>query len=240
MLIVGRAVAGIGTSGIQNGAFTIIAECVPMAKRPALIGMVMGISQLGLVVGPLLGGALTQYTTWRWCFYINLPIGALVFAALFFVHVPTQVPKAKASTVWSSLHKKLDLIGFTIFAPAAIMLLLAVQYGGNQFAWNSSTVIGLFCGAGITVIVFLAWDYYKGDEAMIPLSMLRKKIVWSGCLVYGFLMSQMFTTSYYLPIYFQGVKGVSPTLSGVYLLPMILAQLFLAIGSGTIGKSNIF
>ena len=240
MLVVGRAVAGIGTSGIQNGAFTIIAECVPMAKRPALIGMVMGISQLGLVVGPLLGGVLTQYTTWRWCFYINLPIGALVFVALFFVRIPTQVAKAKALTVWSSLHKKLDLVGFTIFAPAAIMLLLAVQYGGNQFAWHSPTVIGLFCGAGATFFVFLAWDYYKGDEAMIPLSMLRKKIVWSGCLVYGFLMSQMFTTSYYLPIYFQGVKGVSPTLSGVYLLPMILSQLFLAIGSGTIGKYQYF
>lgn len=80
------------------------------------------------------------------------------------------------------------------------------------------------------------WDYRKGDDALIPLPMLRKRIVWSSCLVYGFLMSQMFTTSYYLPIYFQGVKGVTPTLSGVYLLPMILAQLFSAIGSGIAGE----
>ena len=155
---------------------------------------------------------------------------------LFLVKVPEQVPKPKAMSVVRTLPTKLDLIGFAIFAPAAIMLLLALQYGGNQFAWNSSTVIGLFCGAAATFIVFVAWDYYKGDAAMIPLSMLRKRIVWSSALVYGFLMSQMFCTSYYLPIYFQGVKGVSPTLSGVYLLPSILAQLFLAIGSGTVGK----
>ena len=146
------------------------------------------------------------------------------------------MPKLKAISVVRTLPTKLDLIGFAIFAPAAIQLLLALQYGGNQFAWNSSTVIGLFCGAGATSLVFLAWDYYKGDAAMIPLSMIRKRTVWSSCLVYGFLMSQLFCTSYYLPIYFQGVKGVSPTLSGAYLLPSILSQLFLAVGSGTLGK----
>lgn len=155
---------------------------------------------------------------------------------LFFVKVPEQMPKPKASSVVRTLPTELDLIGFAIFAPAAIQLLLALQYGGNQFAWDSATVIGLFCGAGATFIVFLAWDYYKGDAAMIPMSMIRKRTVWSSCLVYGFLMSQLFTTSYYLPIYFQGVKGVSPTLSGVYLLPSILSQLFFAIGSGMLGK----
>ena len=169
-------------------------------------------------------------------FYINLPIGGLVAGALILVTIPTQTPKPKALSVLKTIHKKLDLVGFAIFAPAAIMLLLAVQYGGNQYTWNSSTVIGLFCGAGATAIVWIVWDYYKGDEAMVPLNMLRMRVVWSSCLVYGFLMSQMFTTSYYLPIYFQGVKGATPTLSGVYLLPMILAQLFSAVASGALGK----
>ena len=169
-------------------------------------------------------------------FYVNLPIGALVAAMLFFVSIPKQTAKPRGLSVIRTLPTKLDLIGFAIFAAAAIELLLAVQYGGNQFAWNSSTVIGLFCGAGATFVVFLAWNYYKGDDAMIPSTMLRERIVWSSCLVYGFLMSQMFTTSYYLPIYFQGVKGVSPTLSGVYLLPFILSQLLCAIGSGTLGR----
>ena len=169
-------------------------------------------------------------------FYINLPIGSIVAAMLFFVSIPSQTSKPKALSVARTLPTKLDLIGFAIFAPAAIQLLLAVEYGGNQFAWNSSTVIGLFCGAGVTFIVFLVWDYYKGENAMIPFSMLRKRTVWTSCLVYGFLMSQMFTASYYLPIYFQGVKGASPTLSGVYLLPLILSQVACAIGSGTLGE----
>ncbi|KAI0104436.1 putative MFS multidrug transporter [Daldinia grandis] len=232
MLIVGRAIAGAGSSGIMNGAFTILAGSVPMAKRPTLMGFVYGVSNLGLVMGPLVGGALTQYTTWRWCFYINLPVGGLVAIMLIFVDIPEQMPKPKASTVVRTLHSKLDLIGFLLFAPAAIELLLALQYGGFQYAWNSSQIIGLFCGAGVTFIVFLTWEYYKGDEAMIPFSMIRKRTVWTSSLSYGLLMSQLFCLSYYLPVYFQGVKGATPLLSGVYLLPSILGQLFTSVLSG--------
>ena len=241
MLIIGRAVAGIGVSGILNGAFTIIAGCVPMPKRPMLIGIVQGCSQLGLVCGPLIGGTLTQYATWRWCFYINLPCGAVVAAVLYFVHIPAQMVKPKAVEVVKELHEKLDLIGFVLFAPAAVMLLLALQYGGNQYAWNSSVVIGLFCGATAIFLVFCAWDIHKKDDAMIPVSMIRKRIVWSSCIVYGFFLSQLYTGTYYLPIYFQAVKGVSPTLSGVYMLPSILSQLVIVIGVGRlIGKIGYY
>ncbi|KAI0843905.1 putative MFS multidrug transporter [Daldinia vernicosa] len=241
MLIVGRAIAGAGSSGILNGAFTILAGGVPMAKRPTLMGIVYGVSNLGLVMGPLVGGALTQYTTWRWCFYINLPVGGLVAIMLAFVDIPEQMPKPKASTVIRTLHSKLDLIGFVLFAPAAIELLLALQYGGLQLAWDSSQIIGLFCGAGVTFIVFLAWEYYKGDEAMIPFSMIRRRTVWTSSLSYGLLMSQLFCLSYYLPVYFQGVKGATPLLSGVYLLPSILGQLFISVLSGwLVGKVGYY
>ncbi|KAJ5591582.1 MFS multidrug transporter [Penicillium hispanicum] len=232
MFIVGRAIAGIGTSGIINGAFTIIAGCVPMERRPSMLGIVMGISQLGLAAGPLIGGALTEYATWRWCFWINLPVGGLVAIMLCFLHVPEQITKPKFFTAIKSLPGKLDLVGFALFAPSAIQLLLALEYGGNQYAWHSSQVIGLFCGAGATFIVFLVWDYYQGDAAIIPFSIVRKRIVWSSCLTYGLLMGQMFCASYYLPIYFQGVRGATPTLSGVYILPSVLGQLFAALISG--------
>ncbi|KAI0376197.1 putative MFS multidrug transporter [Hypomontagnella monticulosa] len=241
MLIVGRGIAGAGSSGILNGTFTIIAGCVPMAKRPSLIGFVMGVSNLGLVMGPLIGGALTEYTTWRWCFYINLPVGGLVALMLAFIEIPDQIQKPPPMTVVRTLHSKLDLFGFVLFAPAAIELLLAVQYGGITYPWNSSQVIGLFVGAGVTFIVFLAWEYYKGDAAMIPFSMARKRTVWTSCLVYGLLMSQLFCSSYYLPVYFQGVKGATPFLSGVYLLPSILGQLFSSVASGIlVGKVGYY
>ncbi len=117
-----------------------------------------------------------------------------------------------------------------------IQLLLALQWGGTKFAWNSAQIIGLFCGAGGTTIVFLLWDYYKGDAAMIPFSMVRKRIVWSSSIGYGLFAGQLYTASYWVPIYFQGVKGTSPTMSGVYILPMIVAHIFAAVSSGPIRK----
>ncbi|KAJ5280065.1 major facilitator superfamily domain-containing protein [Penicillium angulare] len=232
MLIVGRAVAGMGASGILNGALTIIAACAPIQKRPTIVGLVMGVSQVGLAAGPLIGGALTQYTTWRWCFYINLPVGGLVAIMLAFVDVPELFPKKSFTKAIRTLPGQLDLIGFTLFAPSAIQLLLALQYGGNEYSWHSSQVIGLFCGAGATFIVFILWEYRQGDKAMIPFFIIRKRIVWSSSLSYGLLMAQVFCASWYLPIYFQAVKGKSPLTSGVYLLPSILAHLLTAMSSG--------
>ena len=154
---------------------------------------------------------------------------------LAFVHIPEPFPKERFLPAIKALPGKLDLIGFALFAPSAIELLLALQYGGNQYSWNSSQVIGLFCGAGVTFIVFLAWDYHKGDAAMIPFSIVRQRIVWSSSLSYGLLMGQIFCASYYLPIYFQGIKGASPMISGVDILPSILAHLVTALVAGKIG-----
>jgi hypothetical protein len=162
----------------------------------------------------------------------------MVAILLVFIHVPDQTIKPKGRSALRTIQENLDLTGFVLFAPAAIQFLLALQYGGNQYAWNSATVVGLFCGAGGTFLVFLAWEYHKGDAAMIPLSMVGKRAVWSSCLVMLFLMSMMFCASYYLPIYFQAVKGVSPMMSGVYLLPSILSQLLMAIISGALGKDS--
>ncbi|KAK4888290.1 hypothetical protein LTR27_012785 [Elasticomyces elasticus] len=233
MLIVGRAIAGMGTAGLQNGAMTIISACVPLHKRPALLGICQGFAQLGLVFGPLIGGALTQYTTWRWCFYINLPIGAVAGALLVFSRgVPDAHSKPPAMEVFRDLHHKLDLVGFVLLSPAIIMALLALQWGGNVYAWDSATIIGLFCGAAGNLLVWSAWNWWKKDDALIPVSMIRRTRVWSGSLVIGFLMSSLYIFVYYLPIYFQSADSASPTMSGVYMLPNILASLVLAVAVG--------
>ncbi|TQV95280.1 hypothetical protein V2A60_009680 [Cordyceps javanica] len=231
MLIVSRAIAGLGGAGLMNGALTILSVSVPLPKRPIYMGALMAIAQMGVVVGPLLGGAFTEYTTWRWCFYINLPIGALVAVLLFFIAIPTQV-KPRQDTVLRTIYTKLDLVGFALFSPSIIMLLLAMQWGGNSYAWNSATIIGLFCGAGINFLIFLGWEHYKGEEAMIPLSILKIQAVWSSCAFVFFFFSMMQVVVYYMPIYFQAVKDASPMMSGVDLLPSILGQLVSTIGSG--------
>lgn len=133
---------------------------------------------------------------------------------------------------------KLDIGGLFLFAPCAIMFLMALEWGGTKYPWNSATVLGLLCGAAGTFIIFAVWEYRLGDEAMIPYSMLRKREVWSSCLVTGFFFGALLTYSYYLPIYFQAVKGVSLAPSGVYILPGILSQMLMAVISGILGESS--
>ncbi|KAJ5678219.1 uncharacterized protein N7477_003852 [Penicillium maclennaniae] len=241
MLIVARAVAGLGSSGLMNGGLTIIASSVPLHRSPTLIGIIMGFCQLGVAFGPLLGGAFTEYTTWRWCFYINLPIGALVAVMLLFVEIPDQAEKPPIKAAMQTTMHKLDLIGFVLFAPAAIQLLLALEYGGNKYPWGSATVIGLFCGAAGTFALFLYWEYRQGDRAMIPLAMIGQRTVWASCLVMLTLFAIVLCASYYLPVYFQAIKNASPLMSGVYILPSILSQLAFAVTSGAlIGKFGYY
>ncbi|PLB54151.1 MFS general substrate transporter [Aspergillus steynii IBT 23096] len=242
MLIIGRAVGGMGGSGMINGALNIIAGAVPMQKRPPLIGIMMGVGQLGLVLGPLIGGAFTTYSTWRWCFYINLPFGGLVAILLVFTKMPEQTPKGPPMAVLrDNFVRKFDFLGFTLFAPAAIQLLLALQYGGHQYAWNSATVIGLFCGSGGTFIVFFLWEWHEGDNAMIPLRIIRRQIVWTSCILAMMFFGMTMVLAYYLPIYFQSVRGRTAIMSGVDMLPNILSQLVAAVGSGILmGKIGYY
>ncbi|KAL4908564.1 hypothetical protein BDW74DRAFT_188500 [Aspergillus multicolor] len=228
-LIIGRAVSGMGSSGLINGALTIIAGAAPIHKRPTILGLMMGVAQLGLVLGPLVGGAFTTYTTWRWCFYINLPIGGLVAVLLVFTRIPEQRIKPPALTVLPTFFRTFDLLGFALFAPAAIMFLLALEYGGNEYAWNSPTVIGLFVGSGATALVFLAWEYYKGRDAMIPFHLLTIRIAWTSYVATAFIFGLTMVVAYYVPVYFQAVRDDSALMSGVNLLPNILSQLISAV-----------
>lgn len=235
MLIVARAVAGLGSAGLMNGGLTIIGSCVAPARRALWMGLTLGLAQLGVAVGPLIGGAFTTYSTWRWCFYLNLPVGALVAGFILFVRIPDQVPKPPALSVLPRLHRLLDLVGLALLAPAIIMLLLALEYGSSAgHDWSSATVVGLFCGFGATLLAWLAWDWRGGMDAMLPLPLLRRRIVWASGLALGFMMSAMLIASYFLPIYFQAVKGTSAMTSGVYLLPTILPQLLGSIVSGVL------
>lgn len=167
-------------------------------------------------------------------FYINLPFGGAVAIFLMFSRIPEQTKKPDPRTVLRQLHRKLDLVGFVLFAPAAIQLLLALQYGGHEYPWKSATIIGLFCGSAGTFAVWAAWNYRKGDDALIPLSMARKRAVWSSALTQTLLFSTMISTSYFMPLYFQSVLGASPVMSGVYTLPNILSQLFAAVLGGVL------
>lgn len=156
------------------------------------------------------------------------------------------IPDSKAQEAFSlglvrKMMSSFDLGGFALLAPAMAMFLAALQFGsGTAYAWTSPLIVGLFCGAGAASVLFGLWEWRVGESAIIPGSVIRRRGVWSSC---GHIFSMsfiVFIANYYLPVYFQAVKGVGPTLSGLYLLPGILGQLVFVLLSGAAGTSFVF
>lgn len=231
VLIVGRAIAGIGVAGIFSGAMVIISMTVPLQKRPAVFGafgMVWGIAS---IAGPLLGGAFTDGITWRWCFYINLPIGGLSIAVLLLILRLPSKTEFSGTPVLARI-RQLDLIGATLLVPAIICLLLALQWGGNKYPWSNSRIIGLFIGFGLMIILFSVSQIYLGEKATLPPHILKKRTVLSAILYALFFGGSFFLLVYYVPIYFQSVKGSSAMKSGIQLLPLMLATVVSSVVIG--------
>lgn len=212
----------------------------------------MAVGSMGQVTGPLVGGVLTQYISWRWSeyapssehknlanpmtgFYINLPLGGATALFLLFIKIPDQRHKARGKRLKEALHE-LDLVGFAIVCPAVVMFLLALNWGGNTYPWRSAAIIGLLCGALLAICIFVAWEWHKDRDAMIPLHMLRHRVI-ASCLWTGFLQSgAIVEMTYFLPIWFQAVRGDSATMSGVNLMATVGSQIFFAATTGLLGK----
>lgn len=233
MLVIGRAIAGLGGAGVAGGSLCMISVAAPPVQRPTIMGLVMSMFGLGMIIGPLIGGALTQHASWRWCFWINLPIGAASAAALLAVRLPPQV---KPEFVWKKFFQTFDIVGFVLFTPASTMLFLALQWGGITYAWSSSTIIGLFCGSGVIYILFFFWERHQGDNAMFPPSMMSRLAIVSSALNTFFLGGALIVLGYYLALWFQVVKHASPTKSAVNILPSFLSQIIFSIVSGPISN----
>lgn len=153
---------------------------------------------------------------------------------LLLFRIPEPEPKKPAREVLAIAVKSLDLPGFALISPAVVMLLLGLQFGGNEHSWNSAVVIGLIIGAGTVFACFLFWERRQGDEAMIPFSLLANKIVWSAAGNMAFVLASILVADFYLAIYFQAVKDDSPLVSGVHLLPTSLSIVAFTILSGVL------
>ncbi|KAL1604784.1 hypothetical protein SLS60_004324 [Paraconiothyrium brasiliense] len=232
-LIIGRAIAGIGSSGLFTGAMMVIAHTIPLQKRPAYMGMTGGVYGIASVVGPLIGGAFTDKATWRWCFYINLPLGGLTAAGILFLLQLNERagsnPEPLAVTV-----KKLDPIGTLMFVPSVVCLLLALQWGGVQYPWSDGRVIALLVVFGISFLAFIALQIFLGDNATVPARIATQRTILFACIFNICVGGSFFILSYYIPIWFQVVKNVSAIKSGIYFLPFIIPEIVAVMASGGI------
>ncbi|KAJ5996949.1 hypothetical protein N7499_006736 [Penicillium canescens] len=231
--IVGRAIAGIGSAGIFSGATVIIAQIVPLAKRPIYVGLMGSTFGFSSVIGPLLGGAFTDKVTWRWCFYINLPIGGFTLLVLFlFLAVPP--PLHTSTYTWKRQILRLDPLGSVLFLPSVICFLLALQWGGTTYPWANGRIIALFVISGILMIAFVAVQIWLKSDATVPPHIFNQRSIISGVVfamcVGGGLISMLYT----LPLWFQGVRGTTAVKSGIDTIPMVLALVVGAILSGGI------
>ncbi|KAF9371583.1 hypothetical protein CPC16_002976 [Podila verticillata] len=226
MLIVFRAIQGLGGSGLLSIVLIIISDIFPLEQRPKYQSIIWSVFGISSVVGPLLGGVFVEQISWRWCFLINLPLGVVtIVSVLLFLRLPFERQELKMQL------SRIDYLGTTLIIVAVICILLPITWGGTTYAWDSPVIIVLFIVAALLFIV-LAWVESRAVEAVIPPRLFFNKTVLVLFIV-NFLTGMAFLgVIFYSPIYFQVVKGASATASGLHLLPMVLGLVISSIASG--------
>lgn len=236
MLIAARAIQGIGGGGLVTLVNICISDLFSMRNRGAYFGIIGGVWACASAIGPIIGGVFTEKVSWRWCFYINLPLdGAAFIIILFFLDLKT--PK---TPILQGL-KAIDWLGSLLIVGGVLMFLFGMEYGGLTYPWDSATVLCLIIFGVLTIGLFVVNEKYVAKYPVMPLRIFkyRSNVASLGvCFVHGFVF---IASSYYLPLYFQAVRGLTPILSGVYILPSALSLSFASIATGIfIRKTGLY
>ncbi|MER7722909.1 MDR family MFS transporter [Streptomyces sp. NPDC096323] len=233
LLIVWRGLQGIGAGGLMVTSMALIADVIPLRDRGKYQGAIGAVFGVSTVIGPLLGGLFTDHLTWRWAFYVNVPIAIVVVIA-----AARTIPSVKAAG-----RPVIDYLGIALVTVGASSLILATSWGGNEYAWGSGVIIGLFV-LGLVALALFCLVEFRAKEPMLPMRLFGNP-VFTVCSILSFIVGfAMLGAMIYLPTYLQYVDGDSATLSGVRTLPMVIGLLAASIFSGNVvsktGRYRIF
>ncbi len=232
-LIMFRAIQGLGAGGLMVGSQAIVGDVIPPRERGRYMGYFGAVFGLSSVLGPLAGGWLTQHASWRWIFYLNLPIGAV---ALVVIAAGLHVPRHRVA-------HRIDWWGAALLSAAVVGLILITTWGGTQYAWSSPEIVILAIACVVLLAVFVPVERATA-EPIISMGLFRNR-TFSAASAVGFVIGlAMFGAIVFLPLYLQVVHGSSPTRSGLELLPMVLGMLTTFISSGQLvsrtGRYKVF
>ncbi|KAG9062849.1 hypothetical protein KI688_005156 [Linnemannia hyalina] len=221
------AVAGIGAGGLMAMVFIIMSDMLDMRERGKYIGMVSGIFSLSSVIGPLLGGAFADHATWRWSFWINLPVGAISTA---FIAFNLDLPTPEGS--FSEKIQRVDFYGSFLLLASVMLLLLPLSWGGNKYAWNSGIIIGLLIAGFAVAIIFVLVEWKIPNEPILPIHLFKIRNIKATYSSVFFSGMAFFGIIFYLPIYFQVILDESATIGGLETVPFVFGIVISSVGSG--------
>ncbi len=221
-LIIFRAIQGLGGGAIMVNSFAVIGDIFPPAERSKWQGLIGGVFGLSSVAGPLIGGALTDAGNWRWVFYVNVPVGIIALAVVWYV-LPRIVPEAR--------KRSIDVFGAFTMAVSLVCLLLACVWGGTEYAWGSSQIIGLFVGAAVSLVAFIFFES-KAAEPILPLELFKSRVFVTSVATTFLIGMGMFGAISYIPLFAQTVIGVNATRSGLILTPMMVGMITSSVFTG--------
>ncbi|KAK0390739.1 hypothetical protein NLU13_0242 [Sarocladium strictum] len=230
--IIGRAIAGIGCAGISTGGQVLFADLLPLEKRPKYQGLLAATFGVAAIAGPLLGGVFATKTTWRWCFWINLPVGGIALVVLLLFLPAKAAPRQQSSESLRRRFQEFDPIGTCLLTPGLILLLLALQWGGEDNSWGTPKVLGTLIPGLVLLVAFAASQFWAGDDGTVPPRLIRKRsIAAAGVSSLGF-GSALIIVTFYLPIWYQAIQGLSAVDAGIRMLAYFLTTVVFVIASG--------
>jgi EmrB/QacA subfamily drug resistance transporter len=222
LIIIFRGIQGIGAGIMMANAFTVIGDLFPPAVRGKYQGFMSAVFGISSIVGPTLGGYITDQLSWHWVFFINVPLGVIILV-LFIFFFPNFRP--------DNLKHDIDYVGVVLLILGIVPLMLALSWGGVEYPWGSMEIIGMFVFAVTALVIFL-WVETRVKEPIIPLTIFKDRIVSISAVMIFLTGAGMFGAITFIPLFFQGVLGASATSSGTFIMPMMLGNVFGSFISG--------